>query len=230
MHAGKVRYIGTTTFLPSQVVEAQWVAERRHRERPVTEQAPYSILVREVERDLLPTAQKYGLGVLPWSPLAGGWLSGRYRRGESSTHESSRLQRQPARHDPSLPENALKLEAVHQLQDLADQAGVSLVHLALAFVLEHPAVTSAIIGPRTMEHLESQLDVVEGLTVARRARQDRRDRPARHDDQRGGPRLRTARPHRRGPAAAHHLRLTQPHASARLGCASRSPTGRLGNG
>jgi aryl-alcohol dehydrogenase-like predicted oxidoreductase len=161
VHAGKVRYIGTTTFLPSQVVEAQWVAERRHRERPVTEQAPYSILVREVERDLLPTAQKYGLGVLPWSPLAGGWLSGRYRRGEASSHESSRLQRQPARHDPSLAENALKLEAVHQLQDLADQAGVSLVHLALAFVLEHPAVTSAIIGPRTMEHLESQLDVVK---------------------------------------------------------------------
>ena len=161
VHAGKVRYIGTTTFLPSQVVEAQWVAERRHRERPVTEQAPYSILVREVERDLLPTAQKYGLGVLPWSPLAGGWLSGRYRRGEESTYTSSRLERQPARHDPSLPENALKLEAVHQLQDLADQAGVSLVHLALAFVLEHPAVTSAIIGPRTMEHLESQLDVVK---------------------------------------------------------------------
>ena len=161
VHAGKVRYVGTTTFLPSQVVEAQWVAERRHRERPVTEQAPYSILAREVERDLLPTAQKYGLGVLPWSPLAGGWLSGRYRRGEESTYTSSRLERQPARHDPSLPENALKLEAVHQLQDLADQTGVSLVHLALAFVLEHPAVTSAIIGPRTMEHLESQLDVVK---------------------------------------------------------------------
>lgn len=161
VHQGKVRYIGTTTFLPSQVVEAQWVAERRHRERPVTEQAPYSILAREVERDLLPTAQKYGLGVLPWSPLAGGWLSGRYRRGEVSTHTSSRLDRQPARHSHDLPENALKLEAVHALQDLADQAGVSLIHLALAFVLEHPAVSSAIIGPRTMEHLESQLDVTK---------------------------------------------------------------------
>jgi aryl-alcohol dehydrogenase-like predicted oxidoreductase len=161
VHAGKVRYIGTTTFLPSQVVEAQWVAERRHRERPVSEQAPYSILVREVERDLLPTARKYGLGVLPWSPLAGGWLSGRYRRGEDSSHVSSRLDRQPARHDPSLPENATKLDKVHQLQDLADQTGVSLVHLALAFVLEHPAVTSAIIGPRTMEHLESQLPAAD---------------------------------------------------------------------
>jgi len=155
---GKVRYIGTSTFLPSQVVEAQWVAERRHRERPVTEQPPYSILAREVERDILPTAQKYGLGILPWSPLAGGWLSGRYRRGEQAP-VSSRQQRQPARHDPTSPENRQKLEAVHELQDLADAAGLSLIHLALAFVLEHPAVSSAIIGPRTMEQLESQLGV-----------------------------------------------------------------------
>ncbi len=158
VHQGKVRYIGTSTFLPSQVVEAQWVAERRHRERPVTEQPPYSILAREVERDILPTAQKYGLGILPWSPLAGGWLSGRYRRGEQAP-VSSRQQRQPARHDPTSPENRQKLEAVHELQDLADAAGLSLIHLALAFVLEHPAVSSAIIGPRTMEQLESQLGV-----------------------------------------------------------------------
>ncbi|WP_193610257.1 aldo/keto reductase [Nocardioides lijunqiniae] len=158
VHQGKIRYIGTSTFLPSQVVEAQWVAERRHRERPVTEQPPYSILAREVERDLLPTAQKHGLGVLPWSPLAGGWLSGRHRPGvEAPT--SSRLQRQPGRHDPSSPENARKLEAVHALQELADEAGLSLIHLALAFVLEHPAVSSAIIGPRTLEQLESQLGV-----------------------------------------------------------------------
>jgi aryl-alcohol dehydrogenase-like predicted oxidoreductase len=158
VHQGKIRYIGTSTFLPSQVVEAQWVAERRHRERPVTEQPPYSILAREVERDLLPTAQKHGLGVLPWSPLAGGWLSGRHRPGvEAPT--SSRLKRQPGRHDPSSPENARKLEAVHALQELADEAGLSLIHLALAFVLEHPAVSSAIIGPRTFEQLESQLGV-----------------------------------------------------------------------
>ncbi len=153
---GKIRYIGTSTFLPSQIVEAQWVAERRGRERPVTEQPPYSILAREVERDVLPTAQKYGLGVLPWSPLAGGWLSGRYRKGEDAP-QSSRMQRQPARHDPNSPENARKLEAVHALTDLADQAGISLIHLALGFVLEHPAISSAIIGPRTMEQLESQL-------------------------------------------------------------------------
>ena len=153
---GKIRYLGTSTFLPSQVVEAQWVAEKRQRERPATEQPPYSILAREVERDILPTAQKYGLGVLPWSPLAGGWLSGRYRRGEMPV-ASSRMQRQPARHDQSLPENRVKLEAVHQLQDLADDAGLSMIQLALGFVLAHPAVSSAIIGPRTMEQLESQL-------------------------------------------------------------------------
>jgi aryl-alcohol dehydrogenase-like predicted oxidoreductase len=165
VHQGKVRYIGTSTFLPSQVVEAQWVAERRHRERPVTEQPPYSILAREVERDLLPTAQRHGIGILPWSPLAGGWLSGRYRRDADSHTVSSRAARQPARHDPSLPENRAKLEAVWALQDLADEAGLSLIHLALAFVLEHPAVSSAIIGPRTMEQLESQLGV-EKVTLS----------------------------------------------------------------
>lgn len=156
---GKIRYIGTSTFLPSQVVEAQWVAEKRQRERPVTEQPPYSILAREVERDILPTAEKYGIGVLPWSPLAGGWLSGRYRRGEDPAVSSSRLKRQPARHDPASPENKVKLEAVYALQELADEAGLSLIHLALGFVLAHPAVSSAIIGPRTLEQLESQLGV-----------------------------------------------------------------------
>ena len=157
VHQGKIRYLGTSTFTPSQIVEAQWVAERRHRERPVTEQPPYSLLAREIEREVLPTAQKHGIGILPWSPLAGGWLSGRYRRGEEHV-TSSRQERQPARHDPSSPENAEKLAAVYALQDLADEAGLSLIHLSLAFVLEHPAVSSAIIGPRTMEQLESQLD------------------------------------------------------------------------
>jgi aryl-alcohol dehydrogenase-like predicted oxidoreductase len=156
IHQGKIRYFGTSTFLPSQIVEAQAVAERRGRERPVTEQPPYSILAREVERDVLPTAIKYGLGILPWSPLAGGWLSGRYQRGQEHGR-SSRLERQPARHNPDSPENATKLAAVYQLSDLAAEAGVSLIHLSLAFVLEHPAVSSAIIGPRTMEQLESQL-------------------------------------------------------------------------
>jgi aryl-alcohol dehydrogenase-like predicted oxidoreductase len=158
VHQGKIRYFGTSTFLPSQLVQAQWAAERRHRERPVTEQPPYSLLARAVEREVLPLAQEYGLGVLPWSPLAGGWLSGRYRRGEEPAVVSSRAARQPGRHDLSLPANARKLEAVHALTDLADDAGLSLIHLALGFVLEHPAVSSVIIGPRTMEHLESTLD------------------------------------------------------------------------
>jgi len=158
VHQGKIRYFGTSTFLPSQVVEAQWVAERRHRERPVTEQPPYSLLAREVERDVLPTAQRHGLGVLPWSPLAGGWLSGRYREGQEPG-ASSRIGRQPERHDPTSTANRRKLQAVHALQALADEAGLSLIHLALAFVLRHPAVSSVIIGPRTLDQLETQLGV-----------------------------------------------------------------------
>ena len=101
------------------------------------------------------------MGVVPWSPLAGGWLSGRYRRGETPAVTSSRLQRQPARHDPASPDNRVKLEAVHKLQELADEAGLTMVHLALGFVLAHPAVSSAIIGPRVIEHLEGLLPAGE---------------------------------------------------------------------
>jgi aryl-alcohol dehydrogenase-like predicted oxidoreductase len=158
VHAGKIRYVGTSTFLPSQLVEAQYVARERRLVRPVAEQPPYSILARAVEREVLPVAEQHGVAVLPWSPLAGGWLSGRYRRGDAALPTSTRAERQPGRHDPSLPENARKLEAVLALTDLAEEAGISLVHLALAFVLEHPAVTSAIIGPRTFDHLEAALD------------------------------------------------------------------------
>ncbi|NJC81459.1 aldo/keto reductase [Planosporangium mesophilum] len=154
VHQGKIRYIGTSTFEPSSIVEGQWIAERRGRERVVSEQPPYSILVRGIERDMLPVAQRYGLAVIPWSPLAGGWLAGRYRPGQQA---SKRAERIPARYDASNPANAPKAEAVEQLAALAEEAGLSLIHLALAFVLEHPAVTSAIIGPRTMEQLESQL-------------------------------------------------------------------------
>lgn len=156
VHQGKIRYIGTSTFQPSQIVEAQYVARARGRERPVTEQPPYSLLVRHVEREVLPVAQEHHLGVLPWSPLAGGWLSGRITA-DAQLPTSSRAARQPGRHDPSLPENARKLEAVLALTELAEESGLSLIHLALAFVLEHPAVTSAIIGPRTLEHLEAAL-------------------------------------------------------------------------
>ncbi|MHB8689612.1 MAG: aldo/keto reductase [Solirubrobacteraceae bacterium] len=156
VRAGKVRYIGSSTFPASLIVEAQWVAQRRGRERFVCEQPPYSILVRGVEADVLPTCKRYGMGVIPWSPLAGGWLSGRYRVG-SDVPESRRADRIPARYDLSLPGNQVKLEKADALARLAEEAGMTLIEMAIAFVINHPAVTAAIIGPRTMEHLESQL-------------------------------------------------------------------------
>jgi aryl-alcohol dehydrogenase-like predicted oxidoreductase len=160
VHAGKVRYVGSSTFPPSQIVEAQWVAERRGRERFVCEQPPYSILVRGVENEVLPTCRRYGMGVIPWSPLAGGWLTGRYRKGQEPP-TSTRADRLPQRYDLSLPGNQRKLEAAEALAQLAEEAGLPLIHMALAFVLEHPAVTSAIIGPRTMQQLESQLGAAD---------------------------------------------------------------------
>jgi aryl-alcohol dehydrogenase-like predicted oxidoreductase len=160
VRAGKVRYIGSSTFPPSQIVEAQWVAQRRGRERFVTEQPPYSLLVREVEKDVLPTAHRHGMGVIPWSPLAGGWLSGRYRKG-AEIPQSMRAERIPDRYDLSKPENQRKLEAADALARLAEEAGMTLIEMALAFVIRHRAVTAAIIGPRTMEQLESQLTAAE---------------------------------------------------------------------
>ena len=160
---GKVRYIGSSTFPPSAIVEAQWTAERRQREHFVCEQPPYSMLVRGVEAEVLPTCQKYGMGVIPWSPLAGGWLSGRWRKGADEL-TSRRAERLPQRYDLSIPANQAKLEAATALGDLAAEAGMSLVHMALAFVIGHPAVTSAIIGPRTHDHLDSQLGAA-GVTL-----------------------------------------------------------------
>ena len=160
VRAGKVRYIGSSTFPPSQIVEAQWVAERRGRERFVCEQPPYSMLIRGVEADVLPTCRRYGMGVIPWSPLAGGWLSGRYRKGEDLP-ESQRADRLPGRYDMSKPGNQRKLDAADALARLAEEAGMTLIQMALAFVLRHPAVTAPIIGPRTMEHLESQLEAID---------------------------------------------------------------------
>ena len=157
---GKIRVFGSSTFPAHEIVEAQWVAERRGLGRFVTEQPPYSILVRGIETDVLPVAEKYGMGVIPWSPLAGGWLTGRYRKGQDLP-ETHRAQRIPARYDLSIPGNQAKLDAVEELAVLAEDAGLSLIHLALAFTLTHPAVTAPIIGPRTMEQLESQLGVVD---------------------------------------------------------------------
>jgi aryl-alcohol dehydrogenase-like predicted oxidoreductase len=157
---GKLRYIGSSTFPAEQIVEAQWVAERRGRERFVCEQPPYSLLVRAVEANVLPTCQRYGMGVIPWSPLAGGWLTGRWRKGREAP-ESTRATRLPHRYDLTLPANQRKLEAVERLALLAERVGIPLIHLAIAFVIRHPAVTAAIIGPRTMEQLESQLGAVD---------------------------------------------------------------------
>ncbi|WP_406029297.1 aldo/keto reductase [Nocardioides sp. NBC_00850] len=156
---GKVRYIGSSSYAASQIVEAQWTARDRHLQRFVTEQPPYSILVRGIESDVLPTAQRHGMGILSYSPLAGGWLSGRWRKDAASAPTSAARPR--ARFDMSSPANQQKLEAVEQLAQLAEQAGMTLIDLAIAFVINHPAVTSAIIGPRTMEQLESQLTGAE---------------------------------------------------------------------
>jgi len=157
--AGKIRYLGSSTYPPSAIVEAQWTAERRGLARFVCEQPPYSILVRGIETEVLPTCERYGMGVIPWSPLAGGWLSGKYRKGNDT--QSHRAQRMPARYDLSLPGNRAKLDAVEELAMLAEGAGLSLIELALGFVLRHPAVSAAIIGPRTMEQLEGQLGAAD---------------------------------------------------------------------
>ena len=160
VHAGKVRYIGSSTFPASQIVEAQWAARERGLERFVCEQPPYSMLIRGVEADILPTCQRHGMGVIPWSPLAGGWLSGRWRLGADDL-TSRRSAMLPARYDLSLPGNQRKLEAADALAQVAEDAGMTLIQMALAFVIRHPAVTAAIIGPRTMDHLESQLTAAD---------------------------------------------------------------------
>jgi aryl-alcohol dehydrogenase-like predicted oxidoreductase len=161
VHRGKVRYAGSSTFPAEYIVEAQWVAERRGRERFRCEQPPYSILVREIERAVLPTCQRYGMGVIPWSPLAGGYLTGRYRKG-GDIPPGSRLANRSFDDPRARAVHEQRLDAVEELLKVAADAGVSLTHLAMAFVLEHPAVTSAIIGPRTMEQLD---DLLAGVDV-----------------------------------------------------------------
>ncbi len=158
------------------------------------------MLVREIEKDMLPTARRHGMGVIPWSPLAGGWLSGRYRKGQEIP-KSTRAERIPGRYDLSTPENQRKLDAADALGQLADEAGITLIEMAIAFVIRHPAVTSAIIGPRTMEHLESQLtaaDVVLSDDVLDRideiVRTGRQHQPGRRRLAEPGPRARGAAP------------------------------------
>jgi aryl-alcohol dehydrogenase-like predicted oxidoreductase len=163
VHAGKVRAIGSSTFPADQIVEAQWVAERRGFVRFRCEQPPYSIFARGIEEAVLPACARYGMGVITWSPLAGGWLTGKYRAPADVDLSSGRPSRIPQRFDPAIPGNQAKLAAVEELIKIAADAGCSLTHLALAFTLAHPAVTSAIIGPRTMDQLT---DLLGGANVA----------------------------------------------------------------
>jgi aryl-alcohol dehydrogenase-like predicted oxidoreductase len=159
---GKVRYVGSSVFPPSAIVEAQWRAHDRGLQRYVCEQPPYSMLARGIEADVLPTCQRYGMGVIPWSPLSGGWLSGKWRKDANDLEPMSvARKRLTARYDLSLPANKRKLDAADQLAQLAEEAGISLIEMAIAFVINHPAVTAAIIGPRTMEQLESQLPAAD---------------------------------------------------------------------
>jgi aryl-alcohol dehydrogenase-like predicted oxidoreductase len=162
VHSGKVRAIGSSTFPAEQIVEAQWVAQSRGYVRFRCEQPPYSVLVRGIEGHVLPTCQKYGMGVIVWSPLAGGWLTGRFRKDTDVDMTTGRAQRLPLRFDPTLPGNQAKLAAVEELIKISADAGCSLTHLALAFVVANPAVTSAIIGPRTMDQLN---DLLAGTSV-----------------------------------------------------------------
>ncbi|WP_405085553.1 aldo/keto reductase [Microbispora sp. NBC_01389] len=154
IRSGKVRAIGSSTMPASDIVEAQWVAERRGLERFHTEQPPYSILNRGIESEVLPVAQRFGMGTLVWSPLAQGLLTGRVRRGQQNDLRRAGLFRHlndERRHD-----------AVERLIPIAEKAGLPMTHLAMAFAIAHPGVTSAIIGPRTMEHFD---DLLAGVDV-----------------------------------------------------------------
>ncbi|MGW6011366.1 aldo/keto reductase [Streptomyces sp. NPDC055210] len=153
--AGKIRYFGSSTFPAYRIVQAQWAAREHHLGRYVTEQPAYSILQRGIETHVLPVTEEYGLGVLAWSPLASGWLSGAIREGREVTTNRSAFM--PQRFDTAVPSNRAKLDAVEQLARVADEAGLTLIQLALGFVTVHPAVTSALIGPRTLDHLHTQL-------------------------------------------------------------------------
>jgi aryl-alcohol dehydrogenase-like predicted oxidoreductase len=151
IRAGKVRAIGSSTFPASQIVEAQWVAERRGLARFRTEQPPYSILNRSTEREVLPLCQSYGMGALVWSPLAKGMLTGRYRKGQPLP-DSLRVK---MFHQQMADQR--NQDAVERLLALAQTAGMSLTHMAMAFVMAHPGVTSAILGPRTLPQLQDLL-------------------------------------------------------------------------
>jgi aryl-alcohol dehydrogenase-like predicted oxidoreductase len=162
--AGKIRYFGSSTFPAYRIVQAQWAARENHLGRYVTEQPSYSALQRGVETHVLPVTEQYGLGVLAWSPLASGWLSGAIRAGREITTSRSTIM--PERFDTAAPANRARLDAVEQLAKIAEQADLTMIQLALGFVTAHPAVTSALIGPRTLDHLHSQLAAADTVLPA----------------------------------------------------------------
>ncbi|WP_030823720.1 aldo/keto reductase [Streptomyces hygroscopicus] len=162
--AGKIRYFGSSTFPAYRVVQAQWAARAHHLSRYVTEQPSYSILQRGIEAHVLPVTEQYGMGVLAWSPLASGWLSGAVREGREVATSRSRFM--PERFDLTVPANRARLDAVERLAGVADEAGLTMIQLALGFVTAHPAVTCALIGPRTLDHLRSQLAAADTVLSA----------------------------------------------------------------
>ncbi|WP_328734107.1 aldo/keto reductase [Streptomyces bobili] len=162
--AGKIRYFGSSTFPAHRIVQAQWAAREHHLGRYVTEQPSYSVLQRGIESHVLPVTEQYGLGVLVWSPLASGWLSGAVRAGREIT--TSRSTFMPQRFDLTVPANRARLDAVEQLAQVADDAGLTMIQLALGFVTAHPAVTSALMGPRTLDHLHAQLAAADTVLSA----------------------------------------------------------------
>jgi aryl-alcohol dehydrogenase-like predicted oxidoreductase len=154
IHSGKVRAAGSSALPASDIIEAQWVAERRGLQRFRTDQPPYSILSRGVEREVLPIAQRYGMGILVWGPLAQGMLTGRARKGQQTDLRRAALFKAFS--------DERRLDAVEQIIPLAEEAGLPMTHLAVAFAIAHPGVTSAIIGPHTMEQLD---DLLAGANV-----------------------------------------------------------------
>jgi len=161
VHQGKIRYFGSSMHPADRIVEAQWVAEKRGLMRFRCEQPWYSIFSREIERFVLPACQRYGMGAIVWSPLDGGWLTGRYLSVKDLDEKSrvvamARL-RARGKFDPQSELIQKKLELANALNGIAQEAGMPLTHLSIGFVLEHPAVTSAIIGPRTHAQLDDLL-------------------------------------------------------------------------
>jgi len=164
IRAGKVRYIGTSTFAAWQVVESLWVAKELGLNRFVSEQPPYNLLDRRIERELLPMAQTFGLAVIPWSPLAGGLLTGKYRRGEEPPPDSRFADYE---NNPLLRRRMTSriYDVIEGLQPLAEEKSITLSQLALAWCMQRPGVTSPIMGPRTMEQLEDNLGAL-GVTFS----------------------------------------------------------------